>query len=293
MQPVFILIPAMLLSLVLLKLHQHFGSPWLAMINRWLRCLVMAGSLAMLSQHFDLDGARPFWALFVVFLLFWILLDGVYRWLAIHAMSVSPLPLFPRFTENKAGDEWPVQRRFLTLRDQLRTAGFKQVQALRSEVAPGIYVRVSIYHDANQQTRLQVSFLPQPGAGVLSCLQFSSCTTDGRRLVTDNHHLPFAGFYPETWRVERKPRTRRFKTLLAHHRARAFAVGEKLVPWASVPLADLNAQQTELERLNTDLGFLLPATLHEEHGRISHEGRYRVWKEMLSLDYLGRAMRYE
>ncbi len=293
MQPVFILVPAMLLSLLLLKLNQHFAAPWLAIFNRWLRGLVMAGSLAMLSQHFGWDGGRPYAALFAVFLVLWILLDGVYRWLAIHAMSVSPLPLFPRFVENTAGDEWPVQRRFLTLRDQLRAAGFKQVQALRSEVAPGIYVRVSIYHDAEQRTRLQVTFLPQPGAGMLSCLHFSTCTASGLRLVTDNHHLPFAGFYPENWRVERRPRTRGFKSLWALHRARVLAARETLIPWATVPLADLNAQQSELERLNTDLGFLLPASLHEEYGRISHEGRYRVWKEMLTLDYFGRAARYE
>ena len=69
--------------------------------------------------------------------------------------------------------------------------------------------------------------------------------------------------------------------------------GSAAVPWTSEPLDDLNAQQTDLERINTELGFLLPHAEHEEHGRISHEGRYRVWKEMLSLSYLGRAARYE
>lgn len=283
----------MLVLLVLIKINQHFAAPVLAIANRWLRWLVIAGTLAMFCQHFGWDDGRSYWALFAVFLLIWLLLDGVYRWLAIQAMSVSPLPLFPRFTENRAGDEWPVQRRFLTLRDQLRAAGFKQVQALRAEVATGIYVRASIYQDAGQNTRLQVSFLPQPGASVLACLHFSTCLATGERLVTDNHHLPFAGFYPETWSVERRPRTRGFKALYARHRERVAASRGTVVPWATVPMDDLNAQQTELERLNTDMGFLLPPTMHEEHGRISHEGRYRVWKEMLMLDYLGRAARYE
>ena len=71
------------------------------------------------------------------------------------------------------------------------------------------------------------------------------------------------------------------------------AAGAVSEPWGGEPLNDLNAQQSELERINTELGFLLPHVEHEEHGRISHEGRYRVWKEMLTLDYFGRAARYE
>jgi hypothetical protein len=293
MQPVYILIPAMLVSLLLVKLYQHFSHPWLAILNRWLRWPVMAGSLAILCQHFGWDGDRPFWVLCTVFLIVWLLLDGVYRWLAINAMSVSLLPLFPRFMENKAGDEWPVQRRFLTLRDELRAAGFKQIQSLRSEVAQGVYVRVSIYQDTAHSTRLQVSFLPQTGTGVLSCLQFSSITTSGTRLVTDNHHLAFAGFYPETWRLERLPRMRSFKKLWSKHQQRLATVKEGRIPWSTHPLDDLNNQQSELERLNTELGFLLPSPLHEEHGRISHEGRFRVWKEMLTLDYFGKSAHYE
>jgi hypothetical protein len=217
----------------------------------------------------------------------------VYRWLAIHAMSVSPLPLFPRFTLNRAGEEWPVQGRFLRLREALRAAGFKQVQALRAELAGGLYLRVSIYHDAAGSTRLQVVFLPQATGNVTACLHFSTQTATGLRVVTDNHFLPFAGFYPETWRVERRPRTRSFARLLARHRARLAAEGAALVPWTTEPLEDLNTQQSELERLNTELGFLHPSAHHEDFGRISHEGRYRVWLEMFSLGYLGRSARYD
>jgi hypothetical protein len=213
--------------------------------------------------------------------------------MAIHAMSVSPLPLFPRFSLNRAGDEWPVQGRFLKLRDQLRAEGFKQVQALRAEITSGLHLRLSIYQNADNTSRLQVAFLPQAAGNVTVCLHLATQTADGRRLVTDNHFLPFAGFYPESWHVERRPCARSFARLLARHRDRVSGAGSAAVPWTSEPLDDLNAQQTDLERINTELGFLLPHAEHEEHGRISHEGRYRVWKEMLSLSYLGRAARYE
>ena len=51
--------------------------------------------------------------------------------------------------------------------------------------------------------------------------------------------------------------------------------------------------QHELDQLNTALGFLHPLHEREDLGKITHEGRYRVWKEIWMLNYLGRAARYE
>lgn len=290
--PILVLIPTMLASLVLMRVNQHFASPTLAIVNRWLRWVILAGGSAEMTAHFGWSE-RPFSVLFTAYLIGWFMLESIYHWVAIHAMSVSPLPLFPRFTLNRGGDEWPVQSRFMRLRDQIRAAGFKHVQALRAEVASGLYVRASFYHSADNTTRLQVTFLPQPMGSMTVCLHLSTPTADGRRVVTDNHHLPFAGFYPENWLVERSPWCRSLGRLFARHRDRVAAAAATIVPWTTEPLEDVNAQQTELERLNTQLGFLLPSPEHEEHGRISSEGRYRVWKEMLSLNYLGRAARYE
>lgn len=282
----------MVVSLVLMRVNQRFASPALAIVNRWLRWMVLAGGSAQMTLHFGWSE-RPFGVLFAVFLIVWFLLESIYHWLAIHAISVSPLPLFPRFSMNRGGDEWPVQTRFLKLRDQIRASGFKHVQALRAEVASGLYVRASFYHSADGFTRLQATFMPQPMGNVTVCLHLATLTADGRRVVTDNHHLPFAGFYPENWWVRRQPWCRSLPRLLTLHRERLARIGGTLVPWTSEPLEDVNAQQIELERLNTQLGFLLPSPEHEEHGRISSEGRYRVWKEMLSLNYLGRPARYE
>jgi hypothetical protein len=59
------------------------------------------------------------------------------------------------------------------------------------------------------------------------------------------------------------------------------------------PLADLNAAQRELDQLNTELGFLHPQGQREDEGKFTAAGRYRVWKEIWMLNYLGRAARYE
>ena len=290
--PILFLIPTMLASLVLMRVNQHFASPTLAIFNRWLRWIVLAGGFALMTAHFGWSE-RSFGVLFAAYLIVWFLVESIYHWLAIHAMSVSPLPLFPRFTLNSGGDEWPVQSRFMRLREQIRAAGFKHVQALRAEITTGLFVRSSFYHSSDGATRLQVTFLPQPMGNVTVCLHFATHTAEGLRIVTDNHHLPFAGFYPESWLIERHPWCRALPRLLALHRERVARTAATLVPWATEPIQDVNAQQAELERLNTQLGFLLPSPEHEEHGRISSAGRYRVWKEMLSLNYLGRPARYE
>lgn len=292
MYPTYLLFGAMILSLVLMQFNQRYASPVIAIVNRWLRWIIFV----LLFTKVTLDLAlldRPFWVLAAGYFLLWFLGETIYTWLAIHALSVSPLPLFPRFTINSSGEEWPTNPRFLTIRDWLRSNGFKHVQALRAEVASGVYLRVSIYHDATAQTRLQITFLPHPNGAISVCYSLSTQTDGGYRYVTDNLYLPFGGFYPENWLVSRHPWRRSLLALIAGHRKRLSAANAISLPWTTDPLNDLNAQQVELEQINTELGFLHPHHDREEQGKMTYEGRYRVWKEIWLLNYLGRSARYE
>ena len=108
--------------------------------------------------------------------------------------------------------------------------------------------------------------------------------------MTDDLYIPFAGFYPENWLVERHPWCRSLPQLLARHRRRL--AGVAVIPFSTDPMADLNASQYELDRVNTELGFLHPRHEREDLGKITQEGRYRVWKEIWTLNYLGRSARY-
>jgi hypothetical protein len=292
MDPTYPLVAAMVVSLVLYQLNQRFASPVVAIFNRWLRWLIFAFGVAKITHDFGWSD-RPYWLLSLTFFLVYFLLETVYRWLEIHALSVSPLPLFPRFSLNSSGEEWPTHPRLLAVRDLIRREGFKPVQSVKAEVAPGLYLRVSIYQDAEALLRLQVMFLPQANGGIVMCHSLASCTIDGVRFVTDNLYLPFAGFYPENWLVERRPWRRTLPRLLAGHRARLAKAQVSLKPWETEPLIDLNAQQQALEQVNTELGFLLPQSEREEHGKMTVEGRYRVWKEIWLLNYFGISARYE
>ena len=287
----YVLFGAIVASLILTQLNQRLASPVIAIFNRWLRWFVFSLGAASVCTQFQLID-RPFWVLLVGFVLIYFLIETGYRWLEIHALSVSPMPLFPRFAVNSSGEEWPTHPRLLTLREWLRQQGFRPLQSLKAEVGAGIYLRTSVYQDATGNLRVQITFLPQPGGGITVCHTFSSQTTEGDRIVTDNLFLPFGGFYPENWFVERHPWTRSAARLRQRHEQRVRAVQAPLVAWDLEPLGDLNQQQREVERINTELGFLLPHAEREENGKISHEGRYRVWKEVWLLNYFGIASRY-
>jgi hypothetical protein len=292
MQPIYLILGAILFSLVLTQVNQTLASPVLSIADRWLRWFIFAFGAAQLCQYFNLID-RPFWVLATAFFILWFLGETLYNWLAISALSVSPLPLFPRYVLNTTGEEWPVQPRLLKVRDWLRSQGFRQTQALKAEIGGGIYLRVSIYQNPEGTIRVQVTFIPQASSAISVCYSISTVAADGSRYLTDNLYIPFGGFYPENWFVERAPWRRSLKRLISRHRARLKAAGAEVVPFAVDPLADLNESQHELDQLNTELGFLHPHGQREDLGKITHEGRYRVWKEIWMLNYLGRSARYE
>jgi hypothetical protein len=291
-QPPYFILIAILLSLVLMQVNQRVASPLLSIADRWIRWFVFAFGAAQLCRDFEVLD-RPFWALAGAFFIIWFLGETLYNWAAITAHSLSPLPLFPRYIVNSSGDEWPVQPRLLKIREWLRAQGFRQVQALKAEIGGGIFLRVSIYQDAQATIRVQVTFIPQASGAISVCYAVTSMTADGSMYLTDNLYIPFGGFFPENWFVERKPWRRSLPRLLSRHRARLHSAGAVPVPFASDPLADLNAAQHELDQLNTELGFLHPHAEREDLGKFTQEGRYRVWKEIWMLNYLGRAARYE
>ncbi|KXU34119.1 hypothetical protein AXK11_08725 [Cephaloticoccus primus] len=276
-------------AIVLMQVNQRLGSPVLAIFARWLRWFVFAFGVAQLCTDFELID-RPFWVLVLAFLMLWFLIETFYNWLGIAAMSVSPMPLFPRYSVNPGGEEWPTQARFLKLKEWLRAQGFSLMQPYRAEIGGGIFLRGVVYQNQAEDIRLQITFMPISAATLGVCYSLVSQTEAGHRIVTDNFCIPYAGFYPEEWFVERLPWCRSLENLLARHQARL--INEKALPIKSDPLADLNAQQHQLDQLNTQLGFLNPHAEREELGKISQAGRYRVWKEVWMLNYLGRPARY-
>ncbi len=285
-------IPAMaLLAIVLILVNARVGSPNGAILVRWLRWIVAAYFLAVALEYTGLIH-RPFWVLMSIGFLGWFVLETGYNWFAIDALSKSSLPLFPRYRENKDGDEWPNQKRYIALRDWLRRRKFKRRAGLVAVVEDHVLLRSSVFENDAKTIRLQIVFLPHRNANVTDCCSVTSVDPEGHRLITDNFFLPFGGFYPENWHLERRPWMRSVEALVRRHMERMDAFVTSFEPFTSEPVEDLNHQQAVLERVNSEMGFLTPYEQREEHGKITREGRYRVWKELWLLSYLGIARNY-
>ena len=286
-----LLAPALAVLLLLFYINLRVASPILAIPIRWLRWILFAVFTAQANEQLALVD-RPFWVVAVMVFILWFLLESGFNWLKVSAISLSPLPLFPRYLVNTGGDEWPTQKRLLRVRDWLRDQRFVHVQALKAEIGGGIWLRTSVYHNQDNTLRLHVLFVPQENGAITVCFSLATLTTGTRRYVTDNLYIPFGGFYPESWHVERNPWRRDLAGLVKRHRERLARSGETPGTWEISPIDDINQQQQHMELINLELGYLLPHAEREEFGKITPEGRFRIWKEAWQLDYLGIAIRY-
>lgn len=286
-----VLAPAVALLLLLFYINLRLASPLLAIPIRWLRWVLFALFVAQANEQFGFID-RPAWVVALAAFLGWFLVESGFNWLKVSAISLSPMPLFPRYVVNTTGDEWPTQARLFKVRDWLRDHRYTPVQALKAELGGGIWLRTSVHHNADATVRLHTLFVPQESGAITVCFSLVTLTASGRRYVTDNLYIPFGGFYPEDWHVERTPWRRRLPALVARHQRRLADSGETPVPWETSPLDDINQQQQQMEMINTELGYLLPHAEREEYGKITPEGRFRVWKEAWLLDYFGIAGRY-
>jgi len=261
--------------------------PILSVAARWIRWFLFAAvfSFVLYLTEWSL---RPVWVHMIVGAGIWFLLETAYNWIAIKALSNSELPLFPSFRENRDGDEWPADKKAIELKDWLRQQSYKQICALKAELFEDTYLRSSVYESQDGLTRIQVLFLPKRKGDSAACFSINSIGENEERLITDNHFLPFGGYYPEAWSQCRRPLIGSLPRLLSLHHRRLLKSQLVPIPFEDGALADLNDQQRVLERLNLDTGFLVAPAEQEFEGRISYEGRYRLWKEMWMLAYLGK-----
>lgn len=285
------LAPSVAVLLLLFYINLRMASPVLAIPIRWMRWILFAIFIAQTNAQMAWID-RPFWAVAAAVFLLWFLLESGFNWLKVSAISLSPMPLFPRYVVNHSGDEWPTQKRLLRVRDWLRDNRFTHVQALKAELGGGIWLRASVYHNHDNTLRLHVLFVPQENGAITVCYSLATQTAGSRRYVTDNLYIPFGGFYPENWYVERTPWSRKLSRLVARHEDRLTHSKETPRIWEISPIDDINQQQQHMEMINTELGYLLPHAEREEFGKITPEGRFRIWKEAWLLDYLGIASRY-
>lgn len=276
-----------LMSVVFPLLAGRWNIPLLGVVARWIRWIFFAGIFSFILHVFELS-TRPHWVHLITGFGLWFVLETGYNWLAIKALSASELPLFPKFKENTDGDEWPADKASIEVKEWLRSNKFKRLAVLKAELFEDAFLRASVYESPEGLTRLQVLFIPKRKGDASACYTISTNGKEGHRLITDNHFLPYGGYYPEAWDLCRKPLVGSLPRLVSFHNHRLLRSDLQPEAFEDEPLDELNEQQRILERLNTEIGFLVPRAQQEDEGKITYEGRYRLWKEMWLLAYLGR-----
>ena len=284
----WLLFAVAVITVLLPILGGRFSIPTFLVLGRWLRWFLFGALFAYFLKSFEFSS-RPNWVHFVTGIAIWFILETGYNWIAIKALSYSDLPLFPEFYENEDGDEWPAEKRFIEIKDWFRAENYTRLKALKSELYVDTYLRASIYESSDQLTRIQILFLPKRKGGATACYTISTHAKEGGRIITDNLTLPYGGYYPEGWEMCRKPLIGSLKRLVVLHRNRLLKLEVEPVVVEDDALEELNDHQRTLERLNIEIGFLVPRPRQEEDGKISQEGRYRLWKEMWLLAYLGKS----
>ena len=278
-----------IVTVVLPILAGRFSMPLLHVFSRWIRWFLFAALFSFFLHIFELSF-RPVWVHFATGLAVWFVFETAYNWIAIKALSRGDIPLFPSFGENRDGDEWPADREFIDIKDWLKSSGFKRLASLKAELFEDVVLRASVYESSDKLTRIQILFLPKRQGGSNACYTVQNQGADDERIITDNQFLPYGGYYPQTWQLVRKPLVGSLKRLLNVHRKRIEKTSIELSPFEDSPLEQLNDQQRILERLNFETGFLVPQSEQEEEGKITYEGRYRLWKEMWLLAYFGKSV---
>ncbi|MCD8483212.1 MAG: hypothetical protein LR015_11415 [Verrucomicrobia bacterium] len=268
------------------------GNPLPLVPARWTRWAFLGLGAAYL---FNLSGwlDQPFQALLVVCILGWFLIEITYVWLAVRALSDGDFPLFPKYEPGDRSSQWPSSPRFIGLRQWLRSQGFNKLAHLQSHHGDQLLSQLYIFENQDKTIRINVLFLTNFRGVVTDCCEFISQTTEDVRLVTDNLFLPFGGFYPESWHVERKPWTRSINSLYQRHLARLDAAKSPTKPLTMDASDAIRLDTRLLEKLNLELGFLEYAEYEEgTRIRVSAAGRYRIWQEILTLSYFGWARSY-
>lgn len=204
-------------------------------------------------------------------------------------LNISEMDLFPKYKNDTNENLWPINKEVLKIKDLLSQEGFKEEETLKAEIIAHLVIRQAVFLDEARKVRLNVLFIPNAKNEIKLFYSLFSHKTSGEYLLTDNQNMPFGGYYPDHWTVNRYPISHSLKKLLKKHRE---AMSESEGEWTEVEgdiRTKTNRLQWELEKKNREMGFLNEPN-REDKQQISSEGCFRIWIEMWLLAYFGKTL---
>lgn len=282
----YIMLVLMIIYLFSVYVNSRWQTPILMIVNRWINWIMISLIIGYLTHQIGLLD-KPIFLLSGTVFLGWFLIETILIWIKIRILNFSNIPFFPRYTISKEEILWPVQDKYIELREFLRSHEFKEEQSIKASILGIISLYSPVYKDSLGKILLQLIFFPQKDGSVTVFYIIMSITTEGDLYITDNLSLPLGCYTPKNWVKKRKPLWSSLKRLLVHHEQSLKESKKNFVAWESTPLEIINNQQSILEFYNIKEGFLNPSNLHESFGKLTSEGRYCLWKQSLFLKYFG------
>ena len=283
------------LTLLLLSVYffTHVLSKQLPMgifklISHWIRWLTFACAFSLILTFFEWSS-RPDWVHFISGLAVWFILETLYYKLSIHLLNISEMELFPKYKNDTDDNLWPINKRVLKIKELLRKEGFKSEETLKAQIVAHLTIRQAVFFNEDQTIRLNVLFIPNAKNEVQLFYSLFSFKSDGEYLITDNQNMPFGGFYPDHWTVNRFPVCHSLKKLLKKHQEAMKTAHGTWSQFEGDIQTKTNRLQLELEQKNREMGFLNEPN-QEDTLQISSEGCFRIWTEMWMLAYLGKTL---
>lgn len=258
------------------------------LFSHWARWLTFACAFSLMLTYFEWSN-RADWVHFISGLAAWFILETLYYKISIHMLNISEMDLFPKYKNDTNENLWPINKEVLKIKDLLSEEGFKEEETLKAEIIAHLVIRQAVFLDEARKVRLNVLFIPNAKNEIKLFYSLFSHKASGEYLLTDNQNMPFGGYYPDHWTVNRYPISHSLKKLLKKHRE---AMSESEGEWTEVEgdiRTKTNRLQWELEKKNREMGFLNEPN-REDKQQISSEGCFRIWIEMWLLAYFGKTL---
>ncbi len=280
--PIVVAIAALMLLNIGLGMANRRAIPsaWLSFIGRWIRCAFFSLAIFVLLRHIlpDRHGALLLIGSVVVY--FFAL--SVLYWIQLSVFNMADFSEGRRYV--KCDSAWRPEPPLLKLKRILQERGFSQIGAFKASCDNFDMVYATVFQNVGACVRLVVAFVPY--GDIWRCVSSAeSILENGKTIYTEASQLPFGLEYPDNYDAKKVVLKSNPLSLLDMHLARLDSAESVPVPFESGAEEFINGQNLKIEKYNRKLGLINPPDMEEEYGYLSQDGKYRVWVEMVLVNY--------
>ncbi|MDR2576554.1 MAG: hypothetical protein LBC42_00690 [Puniceicoccales bacterium] len=259
-----------------------------SLVLRWIRWGTIGFILACLLKIFSVPQA-PFALLLSTGLLLWFLAESAVIWSHVYRCNVAEMPLGARYTVAENRTLWPNSHTWRLGQELLQSAGFEMECLASVDVNNAPFLLCPILISKDRRMRLVMRFSLNPSSRILPSAMLYSIDRSGTVFLTENSCAVFAGYYPTTWNVSRRPLVQSLMKLHALHcrKTKHASPMELLEP----AVDSLNSLQQMLLEENILKNFLLSVqTNGKKVFYLAEDAGFRIWLEAFLLRYFGRPL---